>query len=126
MNLKLEITRKVLDIIRPGTNEKDFKKFLALWWVSTRKKEKGGLRLTEEGFEALKKAEIECHRIRFYEPIEYTNQLIVRLDQMLNCPFYITKKEIHVFNDKLAIQLVLFNGNIQKFTTAKAKSLKSN
>jgi hypothetical protein len=28
-----------------------------------------------------------------------------------------------VFDDKMAIQLVLFSGNIERFTSAKAKSL---
>jgi hypothetical protein len=35
----------------------------------------------------------------------------------------LTNREIYVFNDKMAVQLVLFSGNIAKFSTAKAKSL---
>lgn len=126
MDQKTEITRKVLDILRPDTNEKDFKKFFAKWWVSTRKKEVGGLRLTEDGYDALINAGIKSYRVVFYEPIQYSNQIIIWLDQLIDCPFYITKKEVYVFSDKLAVQLILFSGNIAKFTIAKAENAKLN
>ena len=60
----------------------------------------------------------------FDEPVEYTSQLIIWLDQFINCPWYVTKKEIFVFNENMAIQLVLFSGNITRFTAAKAKKPK--
>ena len=124
MNQKLDITKYVATQFGLATDDKSVRKFTAQWWQNPRKKEKGGLKLTDEGFARLTHC-FKAHRVRFEEEIEYTNQLILRLDNFITCPWYIHKKDIFVFDDKMAVQLVLFSGNIVKFSTAKAKSLES-
>jgi hypothetical protein len=125
MNLKLETTRQALSILRPEYDEKNLKQALGTWWLSTRQKENSGLQLSDLGFEALVKAGIQTYRVKFDEPIEMTNQLIIWLDHFIDCPFYLTKKEIFVFAEKMAIQLVLFSGNIKKYGAIKAERQKS-
>lgn len=123
MYKKNEITRYIAEQSGLPTDEKSLRKFNASWWQNTRMKEKGGLKLTDEGFANLTRY-VKPHCVRFFEnDIDYTNQLILRLDNFITCPWYLSKKEIYVFDDKMAVQLVLFSGNIKKFTTAKAKSL---
>ena len=125
MNQKLKITKYVAEQSGLATDDNSIRKFNARWWQNPRKKEVGGLKLTDEGFARIT-AYFKPHRVRFEEDIEYTNQLILRLDNFITCPWYIHRKDIFVFDDKMAIQLVLFSGNIVKFSTAKAKSLESN
>jgi len=125
MNLKNDLTKYVAEQLGLSTEEKFLKKLTPVWWQNPRNKSKGGLRLTEKGFECLQQADIKVHRVRFEEPIHYTNQLIIWLDNFIDCPWYVTHKEIYVFEEKMAVQLVLFSGNIVKFSTAKAKNLKS-
>lgn len=122
MSQKFEITKYVAEQEKLGLDEKSLRQLVAQWWQNPRKKAKGGLRLTDEGFSRLTKY-FTGHRVKFTNEIEYTNQLILRLDNFINCPWYVTKREIWVFDDKMAVQLVLFSGNIEKFTTSKAKSL---
>jgi hypothetical protein len=124
MNQKIDITKYVAEQSGLPTDEKSIRKLIAQWWQNPRKKEKGGLRLTDDGFARLT-TQFTAHKVRFEDPIEYTNQLIIRLDNFIDCPWYITNKAVFVFNDKMAVQLVLFSGNIVKFSTAKAKNLKS-
>jgi hypothetical protein len=124
MNQKIDITKYVAEQSGLPTDEKSIRKLVAQWWQNPRKKEKGGLRLTDDGFARLT-TQFTAHKVRFEDPIEYTNQLIIRLDNFIDCPWYITNKAVFVFNDKMAVQLVLFSGNIVKFSTAKAKNLKS-
>lgn len=124
MNQKIEITKYVAEQSGLSIDEKSIRKLTAAWWQNPRKKEKGGLRLTDEGFARLT-AHFTAHKVRFEDPVEYTNRLIIQLDNFIDCPWYITNKAVFVFNDKMAVQLVLFSGNIAKFSTAKAKSLKS-
>lgn len=117
MNQKLEITKYVIEklgLVSP--NEKSFKSWVHLMWQNPRTKENGGLRLTERGFELLVQAEIKYHDIKL-EPkeIDVDNRFILWLDNYFNCPFYLTRKKIFVFNDRMAIQLVLFSGDLQKF-----------
>jgi hypothetical protein len=123
MNPKIEITEKVLKILNPEYTETDYKLAARSWWQNPRHKDSGGMRLTDLGYNSLNRAGIKDHFVKFYEPILYTNQLVVWLDNFIECPFYLSKKGIHVFNEKMAVQLVLFSGNIAKFSAAKAKSL---
>jgi hypothetical protein len=122
MNLKTEITKHILETMGLEANDARVRKTIPTWWYSTRQKEKGGLRLTEQGFEAFQKAGIKDYRVKFEDTIHFTNQLIIWLDQFIDCPFYLRNKEIYVFNEKIAVQLVLFSGNIQKYTSAKVMS----
>jgi len=122
---KSEITKYIAEQYNLPTDSKSLRKLVAQWWVNPRKKSKGGLRLTDEGF-ARASAHIKFHKIKFTEgPVEYNNQLILQLDNFINCPWYTTKKEIFVTNDNLAVQLLLFAGNIARYGYAKAENIKS-
>lgn len=122
MNQKNEITRAVLESCGLSSDDKRVKETLPIWWYSTRTKEKGGLRLTEQGFKCLTQADIKSYRIDFEKPITPTNQLIIWLDNFMDCPFYLTNKEIYVFSEKMAVQLVLFAGDIAQYVSIKAKN----
>ena len=121
MSQKIEITKKVLEIIDPNYDEKTLKKSLRSWWVSTRKKETGGLRLTEVGFQSLQQSQIKHYKIKLQNPVEFNNQYTIWFDKFINCPWFLTRKEIYVYNAKMAFELVLFEGNIKEFVTIKAK-----
>jgi hypothetical protein len=122
MNQKIEITKYIAAKYNLSTDDKAIRNWVAQWWQNPRKKSKGGLRLTDEGFARLS-AHFKPHRVELDRDFDYTNQLIVRLDNFITCPWYITKMGMWVFDDKMAVQLVLFSGNIEKFTNAKARSL---
>ncbi len=123
--LKYEITQKILQLNGVDPTQDRIRKTIPSWWFSTRNKTHGGLRLTDQGYEAFLKAEIKEYSVKFMESFEYTNQLIIWLDKFIDCPFYLGKDEIIVFSEKMAVQLVLFSGNIYKYSAAKAKSLSS-
>jgi hypothetical protein len=121
MNPKYDITKAVLESTGLVVDEKRIKKTIPTWWVNPRKKEKGGLRLTEQGFECLKQADIKSYELKFDEPLVVTNELLLWIDQNLDCPFYITNRKIWVFGERMAVQLVLFSGNIAKFHRAQKR-----
>jgi hypothetical protein len=121
MNPKHEITKIALEAKGLIADEKRIKQTIPIWWVNPRKKEKGGLRLTEQGFECLQQAGIKCYEIRIDEPIFFTNKLAIWIDQNIDCPFYLSNRKIWVFGEKMAVQLVLFSGNIAKFQRAQER-----
>ena len=118
---KHEITKLVLEAQGLVFDDKRIKQTIPIWWHNIRNKSKGGLRLTEQGFECLKQADIQFYEVKFDEPIFFTNKLIIWIDQNLESPFYLTSKQIYVFGEKIAVQLVLFSGNIAKFQRAKER-----
>jgi len=120
MNLKVELTKKILEILNLDSSQQNIQKIIPVWWYSTRKKSTGGLQLTSVGFEAFIQADIKNYKIKFLEPIVLSNKLVLWLDNYIDCPFYLRSKEVYVFSEKTAVQLMLFSGNIQKFTEARA------
>jgi hypothetical protein len=123
-NRKIDITKYIATQEGLSLEDPYLRRLLSAWWQNPRLKEVGGLRLTEQGFEIMSK-HFKSHMVRFEEELKlkFSNQLVLRLDKFITCPWYITHRAVWVFDDKMAIQLVLFSGNIEKFTTAKAKSL---
>ncbi|NBO99405.1 MAG: hypothetical protein EBU90_04660 [Proteobacteria bacterium] len=121
MNQKIELTKYVLNFLNSSYTEKELKKIMHLWWWNTRNKSKGGWRLTELGFFHLNAAQIKSYEVKFEEEIFFSNELVIWIDQNIDCPFYITDNRIWVFNEKTAVQLVLFSGNIQRYHNAKKR-----
>ena len=124
MNIKLESTIRVLQILGIDTTEKTIRKTIPKWWFSTRKKEKGGLRLTKEGFNSFRQAGIKDYQIKFTDQFFLTNQLVIWIDNFIDCPFYLDDNAIYVYSDKMAVQLVLFSGNLYNYSWAKFKNKK--
>lgn len=123
MNQRTEIVKYVLGVLEKPNDDNYVKKMLPAFWVNPRQKVKGGLRLTDSGHEWMQAADIKCYKIDLPKEIEWTNRLIIQLDQFIESPFYITKKAIYVYNEKMAVQLVLFSGNIQKFGISRAMAV---
>ena len=123
MSQKTELTQYVLKELGKSHDDKYVKDMLPRFWVNPRQKETGGLRLTEDGYKWLKEADIKDYKIDIPKGTFWSNQLIIWLDQFIESPFYLTPKSIFVFNERMAIQLVLFSGNVAKFGLAKAQAV---
>ena len=123
MDQRTEITRYVLQQAEKPHDDAYVKKMLSAFWMNPRQKIKGGLRLTDSGWDWLRQADLKYYQIDLPKEVEWTNQLIIRLDQFIECPFYLTKKSIYVFGERMAVQLVLFSGNIQKYGLSRAMAV---
>ena len=66
MNQKLDLTKKLLP---QDFSNKLLSESLKLWWFDHRIVDQGGLRLTKEGFKALKEAGIKSYRVNFENEI---------------------------------------------------------
>ena len=121
MNQKIKITKYVAEQLNLSTDEKHLKQLLPIWWQNTRIKEKGGLGLTQQGFDCLTQADIKFHRVGFEDPVLVTNSLLLWMDRSIDCPFYITRDEIYLFGERMAVQLVLFSGDLQKMQRAQKR-----
>lgn len=93
------------------------------WWQNIRSNGERSLRLTYDGYKFLKNNDL----LKFYqidtEDTVYTNQITLRLDKYLDCPWYLDRSKcIWVSREKMAVQLILFGGDLVKFVNAKYKS----
>ena len=122
MNLKLKITKIVAEQLNFPVDDKSIDKLRRTIWLNPRLKNKGGLGLTDQGYESLLKADIKCHRVVFEDPMFLSNALLLWIDNNIDCPFYLTPKEIYLFGERMAIQLILFSGSLEKIQRAHKRS----
>lgn len=126
MNQKVELTKYIinkLNLISP--NEKSFKSWIHVIWQNPRIKTKGGLRLTDRGFDLISKTDIKYFELLSPENNlpAHENKFILWLDNNFKSPFYITRTKIFVFDEWTAVQLVLFSGDILQYYNAQQKFL---
>ena len=126
MNWKETYTKLFLKQLDKSIDEATVKQFMPLWWKNTREKTEGGLRLTEEGFDILSQLDIETYDIPYPPDMPMTTQVVIFLDKFINCPYYITNRSIVVTNEKKAVELTLFSGDIRKYGLVKALSRSKN
>lgn len=128
MNTKLEITKYIINTLNLKIqNKKDISILLHKIWKNPRLKNQGGLGLTTEGFELFLKSDIKHYEINSEkENVIVDNKFILWLDNHFTSPFYLKKQKIFVFDDHLAVQLVLFSGNVWDYYQAHKKFTEKN
>jgi len=80
------------------------------------------LRLTKQGLEMIEQLEIKTYIIKFPDKIIFTPQTYLWLDEFVDCPYFVDKKQIKVTMEKMALQLMMFAGDITKYGLARAMS----
>lgn len=95
------------------------------WWWNLRNKNKGGLRLSDEALLFIEaQSKIKTYKVPFPENLTLTPQVLLWLDNFIECPYYITKKDITVLKEKSAFELYLFSGDVRKMGYNKAMALR--
>ena len=122
MNWKETYTKVFLRELGKSSNDINVKEYLPLWWQNTRTKDAGGLRLTEAGFDVLSEIDLETYDIPYPKEMPMTPQVAIFLDQFIDCPYYLTNRSIAVTDQKKAVELSLFSGDLRKYDLQKAMS----
>ena len=120
MNWKETYTKIFLKELGKSYNDLAVKEFMPLWWQNNRSKDTGGLRLTEAGFDILTEIDLATYDIPYPRDMPLTTQVIIFLDQFIDCPYYLTNRSITVTNEKKAVELTLFAGDLRKYGLTKA------
>jgi hypothetical protein len=106
-----------------AVTEENIKLSKRKWWVNTRKKSQGGLRLTDEGLDLVVNIlNLQIYEIPFPITLDLKPEVVVFLDRFLDCPFYLTERSITVTNERKCFELHLFAGDVQKYGLIKAMS----
>ena len=84
--------------------------------------ESRSLRLTKLGFEYIESLDLKTYTIKFPQKIIFTPQTYLWLDEFVDCPYFVDKAKIIVTMEKMALQLMLFAGDVTKYGLARAMS----
>jgi len=121
MNWKETYTKIFLKQSGKSINEITMKEYMPIWWQNTRTKDEGGLRLTDEGFRFItEELDLQTYAVPYPPNFELTTQTVIFLDKFITCPYYMGKKGIVVTDEKKALELHLFSGDIRKYGLTKA------
>ena len=120
MNWKETYTKVFLNQLGLAASEANIKQYMPIWWQNTRNKQTGGLRLTDAGYELLQTIDLAVYDIPYPKDMPLTTQVIIFLDQFIDCPYYLTNRSIIVTNEKKAVELTLFSGDLRKYGITKA------
>jgi hypothetical protein len=116
-------TEAFLQAAELPVNEKNIKDYKAVWWWSFRKKDQGGLRLTDQALEFIEEhAKIKTYKIEFPKEFAFTPQVLLWLDNYIDSPFFVNKKHIIVMKEKAAFELYLLSGDVRKLGHSRAMS----
>jgi hypothetical protein len=128
MDKKTLLTKTLLEKLEVSTDPKSIKDWYLLWWVNPRPHDFKSMRLTDRGCEDFEnKLHLKSYQIDFPTPLEtITNKFILDLEHYIDGPYYISRKYIKVFTEKMAVQLILFGGDLDRYSTAKEMSQKNN
>ena len=121
MNWKETYTKIFLKNAGIAITEASMREYMPVWWQNMRSKETGGLRLTDEGITFLQeKLDISTYDVPFPQDFQLTTQTIIWLDQFIDWPYWLGKYGITVTEEKKAVELHLFSGDVKKYGLNKA------
>ncbi len=123
---KTTYTKIFLKELGKSAGKAAIKEYLPLWWQNTREKTTGGLRLTEIGFDVVNEIGLQTYDIPYPRDMPLTTQVIIYLDQFIDCPYYLTNRSITVTNEKKAVELTCVSGYLRKYGINKAMSRNKN
>jgi len=119
---KITYTKLFLKELGKSYNDLSVKEHMPLWWYNTRQKDVGGLRLTEDGFDIINQIGIQTYDIPYPRDVPITTQIIIHLDKFIDCPYYLTARSLTVTNERKAVEIGLFSGDLRKYGLTKAMS----
>ena len=123
MDTKTAYTRTFMDLLEQPIHDESIKTNYYTWWQNVRESYQArSLRLTKIGLETVKKLDIKTYEIKFPDKIIFTPQTYLWLDEFVDCPYFVDKKKIIVTLEKMALQLLMFAGDVTKYGLARAMS----
>jgi hypothetical protein len=121
MNWKENYTKIFLKTANKSIDEATVKQYISTWWQNTRSKDTGGLRLTEAGYNFItEELELQTYQVPYPRDFDFTTNVIIWMDQFIDCPYYLDRQGIVVTNEKKAMELHLFSGDVRKYGLIKA------
>jgi len=123
MDVKTAYTRTFMQLLNQPDHEETVKSCYYTWWQNVRESYQArSLRLTKQGLDIIKRLEIKIYTIKFPDKIIFTPQTFLWLDEFVDCPYYVDKKQITVTMERMALQLMMFAGDVTKYGLARAIS----
>jgi hypothetical protein len=122
---KTSLTKIFLRAAGLSVNDVTLAEYFPIWWKNI--SSNGGLRLTDEGFMFVTEVvELQTYDVPFPPDFKLTAQIIIFLDKLIDCPYWLGRDHITVTDEKKAVELHLFSGDMRKYGLTKAMKRQDN
>lgn len=111
---KITLTKEILNLLDVPPTEQNIRTYLFRLWNNARTDRNHSMGLTSEGFKFAKKI-YKFYRVNLTEPYEPTAKNIINLDRQIKHPYYLNTKAIYLYDQKEAVELILYGGNLNNF-----------
>ena len=123
MDRKTAYTRTFMELLEQPIHDETVKNAYYSWWQNVRESYQArSLSLTKIGLQTVEKLDIKTYEIKFPDKIIFTPQTYLWLDEFVDCPYFVDKKQIIVTMEKMALQMMMFAGDVTKYGLARAMS----
>ena len=124
MDVKHYLTKMACEKLGSDFSRKSFRKMHALMWQNPRPS--GGGRLTDRGLDiVVDTLEIKPYVVTVPDSMSYMNRTILWLEEFVDGPYHVRftgkSRTLTVFYERTAVQLMLFDGDVNRFGTVKVK-----
>jgi hypothetical protein len=83
-------------------------------------------RITNVGIQAFVRAKIKEYNIRYPEPVLISSRIMLLCKKYILSPHYLYNNSISVFDERIAFELILFNGDLTQYIDSRSASDKIN
>lgn len=115
---KREIITTLLTQCGISFSEKTVISYMAAWWYNTRADNKH-FRLTDQGLNVLQVMGVQNYTVKIPAATQWTAGLLLQLSELLPCPFHLQQNQLIIFDDSVAVELYLFDGNVADYVASK-------
>jgi hypothetical protein len=112
---KIDISKSIYNILSTleyGKNLPDLKSCIKSWWWSS-----FSLRLTHDGLQAFKAADIEYYTVPIGESNHET--LSFKFGKVAKCPYYVDIRNYIIFDDRTYLKIMLHSDSITEYVGRK-------
>ena len=117
---KLAYTKIFIKESGEAINDINIQLKLHILWKNVRKNS-NSLRLSDKGLRFItEKLNLKVFEIPFPVDLDLKANVLIYLDRFIDCPYHLSDRAITVLNEKKAMELHLFSGDVRKYGLTKA------
>ena len=111
---KWELTKSLLSQTSESTDDSNVKSHYWSWW--TNPISKTSLRLTEYGYTFLvDEVQLTDYQQKLSKDFILTMKVLLKLDKLMQAPFFLDRKSIYMFGESDALMLTLMDGDLSQY-----------
>lgn len=115
-------TKVFLNSAKITADQANVQKYSFQWWYDGQINPTGGLRLSKAGRDFLADdLGITFYKIEFPPTLNVNKaNVLLYINEFITCPYYLTNNFMELTDDRKAVELIMFSGDLERYGLIKA------